>query len=114
MAQSAAPKHDSTPRATYQDVLDASAHRVAEIIDGMLYTRPRPALAHTLASSALGNDLGISFQFGRGGLGGSWIPDEPEFELDGDVLIPDLAGWNRERIPEVPGTAYFAQSVAAR
>ena len=33
MAQSAAHKHDSTRRATYQDVLDAPAHQVAEIID---------------------------------------------------------------------------------
>ena len=30
-------------RATYQDVLDASAHQVAEIVDGMLHTHPRPA-----------------------------------------------------------------------
>ena len=34
MAQSAAHKHDSTRRATYQDVLDAPAHQVAEIING--------------------------------------------------------------------------------
>ena len=30
MAQSAAPRHESTRRATYQDVLDAPAHVVAE------------------------------------------------------------------------------------
>ena len=42
MAQSTAHKHDSTrrPRATYQDVLDAPEHRVAEIIDGTLHTHP--------------------------------------------------------------------------
>ena len=33
------------PRASYQDVLDAPAHRVAEIVDGTLYTHPRPAHA---------------------------------------------------------------------
>ena len=107
MAQSVAHKHDSTPRATYQDVLDAPAYRVAEIIDGTLYTHPRPAPAHTLASSALGNDLGNPFQFGRGGPGGWWILDEPELHFDEDVLVPDLAGWRRERMPELPGTAYF-------
>ena len=32
-----------SPRATYQDVLDAPAHRVAEIVDATLYTHPRPA-----------------------------------------------------------------------
>ena len=63
------PGSSSTPRATYQDVLDAPAHRVAEIIEGTLYTHPRPAMPHALASSALGNDLGNPFQFGRGGSG---------------------------------------------
>lgn len=57
MAQSTARKHDSTRRATYQDVLDAPAHRVAEIVDGTLYTHPRPAMPHALASSYLGDEL---------------------------------------------------------
>ena len=94
-------------RATYQDVLDAPAHQVAEIIDGLLHTHARPAPPHTLASSALGNDLGNPFQFGRGGPGGWWILDEPELHLGEDILVPDLAGWRRERMPELPGTAYF-------
>ena len=33
-------------RATYQDVLDAPAHRVAEIVDGTLYTHPQIGRAH--------------------------------------------------------------------
>ena len=49
MAQSAAHKHDSTRRATYQDVLDAPAHLVAEIVDGTLCTHPRPAAPHARA-----------------------------------------------------------------
>ena len=57
-------------RATYQDVLDAPAHQIAEIVNGTLYAHPRPAPAHTLARSALGTDLGNPFQFGRGGPGG--------------------------------------------
>ena len=106
MARSAARKHPATGRATYQDVQVAPAHRVAEIIGGTLYTHPRPA--HTLASSALGNDPGNPFQFGRSGPGGWWILDEPEFHLNDDVLVPDLAGWRRKRMPELPDTAYFA------
>lgn len=27
---------------------------------------------------------------------------EPELHLRGDVLIPDLTGWRRERMPELP------------
>ena len=106
MAQSAARKRESTRRATYQDVLDTPAHRVAEIVDGTLYTHPRPAMPHALASSALGNDLGNPFQFGRGGPGGWWIIDEPELHLGEDILVPDLAGWRRERMPDYPETAY--------
>ena len=77
MAQSTVRRSDTAQprRATYQDVLDAPAHRVAEIVDGTLYTHPRPAMPHALASSALGNDLGNPFQFGRGGPGGWWIID---------------------------------------
>ena len=28
--------------------------------------------------------------------------DEPELHLTSDVLVPDLAGWRRERMPEAP------------
>ena len=108
MAQSTAHKHDSTRRATYQDVLDAPAHRVAEIVDGTLYTHPRPAMPRALASSALQSDLSNTFQFGRGGPGGWWIIFEPELHLGEDILVPDLAGWRRERMPDYPDTAYVS------
>jgi Uma2 family endonuclease len=36
------------------------------------------------------------------------ILDEPEMHLAGHVLVPDLAGWRRERMPELPtDKAYF-------
>ncbi len=93
-------------RATYQDVLDAPAHRVAEIVDGTLYTHPRPAMPHALASVELGIELGGAFHRGRGGPGGWWIVFEPELHFGDDILVPDLAGWRRERMPEYPDTAY--------
>lgn len=93
--------------ATYQDVLDAPAHRVAEIIEGTLETHPRPAPRHANVSSGLGMKLGPPFRFGDGGPGGWWILDEPEVHLGGDVVVPDLAGWRRERMPELPETAWF-------
>ena len=107
MAQSAAHEHDSTRRATYQDVLDAPVHQVAEIIDGTLYTHPRPAPRHATASSVLGGRLGPPFHRGDGGPGGWRILDEPELHLGEEILVPDLAGWRRERMPELPDTAYF-------
>ena len=97
-----------TRRATYQDVLDAPTHQVAEIVDGTLHTHPRPAPPHAVASSSLGSDLLTTFQFGRGGPGGWWIIFEPELHVGDDILVPDLAGWRRERMAELPDTAYFA------
>ena len=94
------------PRATYQDVLDAPPHRVAEVVDGVLYTNPRPALPHARASSSLGVKIGGPFDHDAGGPGGWWIIDEPELHLGEDILVPDLAGWRRERMPDFPETAY--------
>ena len=95
-------------RATYQDVLDAPAHRVAEIVEGVLHTHPRPAMPHALASSVLGRRIGNPYHDKIGGPGGWWIIDEPELHLGEDILVPDLAGWRRERMPDYPETAYVA------
>ena len=86
-------------RATYQDVIDAPPHMVAEIIDGELQLQPRPAKPHSAAASALAEELGPPFKRGRGGPGGWIILDEPELHLEQDILVPDLAGWRRERMP---------------
>jgi Uma2 family endonuclease len=47
------------------------------------------------------------FDFGRGGPGGWVLLDEPELHLGRDVLVPDLAGWRRERMPKMPEVAGF-------
>ena len=101
------PGSTPTPRATYQDVLDAPPHRVAEIVDGTLHTHPRPAAPHARASSSLGVKIGGPFDYDTDGPGGWWIIDEPELHFGEDILVPDLAGWRRERMPEYPDTAYF-------
>ena len=93
--------------ATYEDVLAAPEHLVAEILDGELILSPRPASPHAAAATALGEELGPPFKRGRGGPGGWWILDEPELHLGRDVVVPDLAGWRRERMPEMPEVAYF-------
>ena len=94
-------------RATYQDVLDAPAHQVAEVVDGTLHTHPRPAVPHTRASSVLGRKIGAPCDDEVGGPGGWWILDEPELHVGEDIVAPDLAGWRRERMPELPDAAYF-------
>ena len=94
-------------KATYQDVLDAPAHMVAEVVAGALHLQPRPRNRHAIAGSALGMEIGSPFQRGRGGPGGWWIVDEPELHFSEDILVPDLAGWRRERMPEPPDEAFF-------
>lgn len=95
-------------RATYQDVLDAPSGKVAELIDGVLYTQPRPSTIHAQAATVLGEELGPPFKRGRGGPGGWIILYEPEVHLGEDVLVPDLAGWRRETLPELPDAPYLA------
>lgn len=91
--------------ATYEDLLKVPDHLVAEIVDGELFASPRPATPHALASSVLAGDLVTWFHRGRGGPGGWWILIEPELHLGRDILVPDIAGWRRERIPILPDVA---------
>jgi Uma2 family endonuclease len=97
----------ATRPATYEDLLKVPDHLVAEIIDGELYTSPRPASPHARASSILGGILVTSYDLGSAGPGGWWIIDEPELHLGPHVLVPDLGGWRRERMPQYPNAAWF-------
>lgn len=98
---SGAPQH----RATYEDLQRVPDHLIAELIDGELFTSPRPASPHTWATGAIYNQL---FPHdGAPSSGGWWILIEPELHLGADVLVPDLAGWRRERMPFIPNVAAF-------
>jgi Uma2 family endonuclease len=94
--------------ATYEDLARLPENMVGELIEGELYASPRPAGPHTLAASALGALLVPPFQFGLGGKGGWWILDEPEVHLRRNVVVPDLAGWRQERMPELPTNHIFS------
>lgn len=94
--------------ATYEDILALPRHVVGEIIFGVLHVNPRPAPPHAVAATALGEELGPPFKRGKGGPGGWVLLDEPELHLGADILVPDLGGWRRERMPEIPfEKAYF-------
>jgi Uma2 family endonuclease len=90
--------------ATYEDLLGLPDDRIGEIVDGELYASPRPSGPHAGTAFELSLDLGEPFQRGRGGPGGWRFLFEPELRLNGDTLVPDLAGWRRERLPKVPDT----------
>ena len=93
--------------ATYEDLMKVPEHRVAEIVDGTLYSMPRPSSRHARTSSMLGGHLVGPFDLGSGGPGGWIILDEPELHLGKDIVVPDLAGWRTERMPTVPDVVFF-------
>ncbi|EYF02606.1 Uma2 family endonuclease [Chondromyces apiculatus] len=93
--------------ATYADLEGVPEHLVAEIIDDVLYTFPRPATPHTSAATTLTMELGSPFQRGRGGPGGWWFLGEPELHFGAQVLVPDLAGWRKERAPQMPRASFI-------
>jgi len=96
--------------ATYDDVLQAPPNLVAEILNGRLHTHPRPSPRHAYATSSLDGRLFDPFGEGNGGPGGWWILVEPEVHLGAEVVVPDLAGWRRERMTSLPDDAWIALS----
>ena len=94
-------------KASYDELRVLPDNKVGEILGGELYASPRPAPRHARAYSALGFSLGDPFDRGRGGPGGWWIIDEPELHLADDVIVPDIAGWRRSRMPALPDTPWF-------
>ena len=85
--------------ATYQDVLDAPEHMVAEVLGGELHLHPRPKMRHTRAASSMGSSLHGAFDAGHRGPGGWIILYEPELHFGADIVVPDIAGWREERFP---------------
>lgn len=94
----------------YEKLEDLPEGLNGEIIDGQLYTEPRPKPDHAVAASNLGAELIGPYSRGRNGPGGWWIIDEPEihFVHKTEVVVPDLGGWRRERLPAVPDGDHFA------
>jgi Uma2 family endonuclease len=93
--------------ATYADLEAVPEHLVAEIIDGVLRTHPGPSPRHAGAANAVAAKLTDPFQWGGRGPGGWVFFTEPELHLGEQVLVPDIAGWRRERLPSYPETSYF-------
>jgi Uma2 family endonuclease len=93
----------------YEQLLALPDNLTGEIINGGLYTQPRPSGRHGVVEGELGASLLPPFQRGRGGPGGWWIIPEPEvhFVRDSVVTVPDLAGWRRERMPNIPDDHRF-------
>lgn len=98
------PKMPHAEKSAWERLLELPEHVVGEILDGVLHVSPRPASPHAFASTRLLTELS---RFDREGPGGFWILFEPELHLGADVIVPDLAGWRRERMPVVPDLPAF-------
>ena len=99
--------HPHPKSATYADIEALPPDVVGEILFGSLVTHPRPARRHVVAASHLGMTLGPPFSLGTGGPGGWIILVEPELHLGPHVVVPDIAGWRRERFTEREEGAWF-------
>lgn len=93
---------------TYDQLTNLADGVRGEILHATLHTQPRPSGKHGLAESALNVRVGYPYGFGHQP-GGWWILPEPEihFVLNQEIAIPDLAGWKRERMPQVPDDQRF-------
>jgi Uma2 family endonuclease len=97
-------------RAVYDEFLKVPEGKVAEIIDGELIVNPRPATPHAHVGSGMIVDIHGAFNGPCGSPdrpGGWWVLFEPDLHLGEDVLVPDLAGWRRERMPVFPQAAFL-------
>jgi Uma2 family endonuclease len=93
---------------TYADIEALPPHLRGEIVRGKLIVSSRPSPPHLLAGYNLGSELYLPFHRGQGGPGGWWILPEPECHIrEGKPIIPDLAGWRRERMPTLPESNRF-------
>jgi Uma2 family endonuclease len=101
--------HAVKPLPLYEQLLALPENLTGEILNGELYTQPRPSGRHGVAEGILGAELLPPFQLGKNGPGGWWIVPEPEvhFVRDVEVAVPDLAGWRRERMPTIPDDHRF-------
>ncbi|CAM4223091.1 MULTISPECIES: Uma2 family endonuclease [Myxococcus] len=88
--------------ATYEDIEQLPVGWVGEIVDDSLYASPRPAYGHLRAAARLTSLLAHPFELSREGPGSWWFLVEPELHFARDVVVPDVAGWRSERLPEPP------------
>jgi Uma2 family endonuclease len=85
---------------TYEDLYSIPENSIGEIIDGELLVTPRPSPRHMNVVTALSEEIGPPYRRGRGGPGGWIFLSETEIRLGEDIVVPDLAGWRKERFPK--------------
>ncbi|MGC8493496.1 MAG: Uma2 family endonuclease [Syntrophobacteraceae bacterium] len=85
-------------KATYEDLYSVPENMIGEIIGGGLIVHPRPSPKHMRAATRLSAELELPY--GGNGVPGGWIfLLETEIQLVEDIVVPDVAGWKKERFP---------------
>jgi Uma2 family endonuclease len=97
-----------TRPATYADIEALPPNVTGQILYGFLHSHPPPAPRHGKSQHELQLELGNPFGRGLGGPGGWIFLDEPELHLGPHVVVPDIAGWRKERLTPFPDTAFIA------
>jgi Uma2 family endonuclease len=55
----------------------------------------------------LAAELGMRFGSSRNGPGGWIMLNKPELHFGNDVLVPDITGWSRNRLPTLPNVEFM-------
>ena len=94
--------------ATYDDLFSVPDNLIGEIIAEELVTQPMPAPENARATSAIGAMLFSKFDFkSTDDPTGWWIFDKPECHLASDIVVPDIVGWKKQTMPDLPETTWF-------
>lgn len=92
------------PQSLYDEILELPEHLVGEIIDGELFVSPIPAPRDSHTKGRLAVELMRHFEDRHDGW---WIFMAVELHLGGDVLVPDIVGWKKERLPKIPDVPFM-------
>lgn len=90
------------------DVLAVPESRIGELIEGELVERPRTSVA----LAAIGREVlrTIGSAHGEVGVGRGWqLLLAPALRFDGDVVVPDIAGWRGDHVPRGRGRDTFIE-----
>ena len=94
--------------AVYEDLYKIPDNMIGQIIGGELIAMPRPSPRHVRSASVLSSRIGNPFDLGEGSPGGWIILYEPEIQLGNHTLVPDIAGWKKERLEQFPETNWIS------
>ena len=93
--------------ATYEDLCEVPEISLRRSWPASCTRLHAPRSPHAHAAGTLFRTLGGPFEVGENGPGGWWFLIEPELHFGADVVVPDIAGWRRERMPTMPAVAHF-------